>query len=254
MRVGPATPTSAPDDAALRAAAREMEAVLLRQMLRSSGAYGGGEGPGASIREDLFVNALADAVVQSGGLGLAETLTRAMGPAAARSTPAPAPAPVPAPVPAPAPAPGLSTLPTDGRLSSPFGVRTDPFTGAPREHRGVDVGAPEGSAIRATADGVVRAAGTATRWRSITATGSPRSTPTPPSCSSRRARSSAPGRRSGAWGAPGDRRGRTSTSRCAWVGGPSIPPASLRFTRRVSKRIPGADPDQGGSHEGQGRQ
>jgi murein DD-endopeptidase MepM/ murein hydrolase activator NlpD len=130
-----------------------MEAVLLRQMLRSSGVYGGGEGPGASIREDMFVNALADAVVQAGGLGLAETLTRAMGPAAARTAPAPGPALGPAPL------PGLATLPADGRLSSAFGVRTDPFTGAPRQHRGVDVGAPQGSAIRATADGIVRAAG-----------------------------------------------------------------------------------------------
>ncbi|HYD40180.1 MAG TPA: peptidoglycan DD-metalloendopeptidase family protein [Anaeromyxobacter sp.] len=155
MRVGPATPPPAPDDAALRAAARDMEAVLLRQMLRSSGVYGGGEGPGASVREDMFVNALADAVVQAGGLGLAETLTRAMGPAAAR----PASVPVPAPVPAPGFGPGIAALPTEGRLSSPFGVRTDPFTGAPRAHRGVDVGAPEGSAIRATADGIVRAAG-----------------------------------------------------------------------------------------------
>jgi len=158
VRLGPATPAPAPDDAALRTAAREMEAVMLRQMLRSSGVYGGGEGPGASIREDMFVNALADAVVKAGGLGLADTLARAMGPARAGAAPAPLPGAGRAPG-LPAGASGPALLPTEGRVSSPFGLRTDPFTGAPREHRGVDVGAPEGSAIRASADGIVRAVG-----------------------------------------------------------------------------------------------
>ncbi len=60
MKLSPATTAPAADDARLREAARNMEAILLRQMLRSSGVYSGGEGPGASVRQDMFVNALAD--------------------------------------------------------------------------------------------------------------------------------------------------------------------------------------------------
>ncbi len=151
--------THASPDAALDQAARGLEAVLLRQLLRSSGAYGGGEGPGASVREDLFVDALADAVEKAGGLGLAGTLVGALG-----QQPAPAAAPAPA-VPRPTPArsiPGadLAALPVaGGRLTSGFGLRADPFTGARREHDGVDLGAPEGSPIRASAGGVVVSAG-----------------------------------------------------------------------------------------------
>jgi murein DD-endopeptidase MepM/ murein hydrolase activator NlpD len=141
-------------DPALRRAALDMEAILLRQLLRSSGAYVGGEGPGASVRADLFASALADAVTQAGGLGLAETLERSLSGAAPPAAPGPAAV-------APRTSPGAlaSVLPVAGHVTSGFGMRTDPFTGALREHDGLDVGAPEGAAIRATADGVVRSAG-----------------------------------------------------------------------------------------------
>jgi murein DD-endopeptidase MepM/ murein hydrolase activator NlpD len=48
---------------------------------------------------------------------------------------------------------------TPVRVSSPFGARTDPFTGAPGLHQGVDLAAPEGTLVAAAAPGVVRAAG-----------------------------------------------------------------------------------------------
>ncbi|HLT04994.1 MAG TPA: M23 family metallopeptidase [Pseudomonas sp.] len=44
---------------------------------------------------------------------------------------------------------------TQGYLSSPFGRRTDPFTGKPRMHRGVDFAAREGTDVVAVAAGVV---------------------------------------------------------------------------------------------------
>jgi murein DD-endopeptidase MepM/ murein hydrolase activator NlpD len=165
VKLDPATTTPA-DDARLREAARNMEAILLRQMLRSSGVYGGGEGPGASVREDLFVNALADAVESAGGLGIADMLARSMGAAPGSAAPAPRLAPSPSLLPARAvtplaaagPLPG-EVLPLAGHVGSGFGMRTDPFTHQPRRHDGVDVGAPEGAPIRATADGVVRSAG-----------------------------------------------------------------------------------------------
>jgi len=48
-----------------------------------------------------------------------------------------------------------SLWPVDGRLLGPFGQRNDPFSGEGEFHTGVDISAPQGSAVRATADGVV---------------------------------------------------------------------------------------------------
>jgi len=45
------------------------------------------------------------------------------------------------------------------RLTSPFGLRADPFTGNQSMHRGIDLAAPEGTEVFAAADGVVTAIG-----------------------------------------------------------------------------------------------
>jgi len=46
--------------------------------------------------------------------------------------------------------------PVDGRLMlSPFGRRTDPFSGEGAFHKGVDISAPYGTSVRVTADGIV---------------------------------------------------------------------------------------------------
>jgi murein DD-endopeptidase MepM/ murein hydrolase activator NlpD len=50
-------------------------------------------------------------------------------------------------------------LPLRGWESSPYGQRSDPFTGQRSRHRGVDIAAPMGSSIRSATDGVVRNAG-----------------------------------------------------------------------------------------------
>jgi murein DD-endopeptidase MepM/ murein hydrolase activator NlpD len=57
--------------------------------------------------------------------------------------------------------PSATVLPVDGEISSPFGMRSDPFTGEQRFHAGVDVAAPRGTEIRAVADGEVIFSG----WR-----------------------------------------------------------------------------------------
>lgn len=51
--------------------------------------------------------------------------------------------------------------PTDGRVSSHFGMRSHPILGFLRFHRGVDFAAPWGTPVRAAADGEVAAA----EWR-----------------------------------------------------------------------------------------
>jgi murein DD-endopeptidase MepM/ murein hydrolase activator NlpD len=43
----------------------------------------------------------------------------------------------------------------DGRLIGAFGARTDPFSGEGAFHKGVDLGAPTGTPVRATGDGLV---------------------------------------------------------------------------------------------------
>lgn len=48
-----------------------------------------------------------------------------------------------------------SLWPVNGRLLGPFGERDDPFSGEGEFHKGVDISAPAGTAVRATADGFV---------------------------------------------------------------------------------------------------
>jgi murein DD-endopeptidase MepM/ murein hydrolase activator NlpD len=45
--------------------------------------------------------------------------------------------------------------PVDGRLMSSYGLRNDPFSGEGAYHTGVDITAPTGTPVKATADGVV---------------------------------------------------------------------------------------------------
>ncbi|RJX20353.1 MAG: hypothetical protein C4570_03845 [Ammonifex sp.] len=51
--------------------------------------------------------------------------------------------------------PGEIGWPCPGNVSSPFGYRTDPFTGAKKFHAGVDIANREGTEIKSAASGVV---------------------------------------------------------------------------------------------------
>ena len=52
-----------------------------------------------------------------------------------------------------------SIWPTRGGLTGFFGGRSDPFTGEPEYHSGLDISAQKGQAVYATADGLVQSAG-----------------------------------------------------------------------------------------------
>ena len=60
-----------------------------------------------------------------------------------------------------------SIWPVAGWLSSPFGRRTDPFTGDPDFHPGLDISADYGEPVLATGDAVVQTAGAVTGYGNL---------------------------------------------------------------------------------------
>ena len=86
MQIGSLQPEHRPKppdrDAQLRVAAEKLEATFLAEMLKSAGFGKAREGFGGGAGEDNFasflVQAQADEIVKSGGLGLAESLFDAL--------------------------------------------------------------------------------------------------------------------------------------------------------------------------------
>jgi murein DD-endopeptidase MepM/ murein hydrolase activator NlpD len=117
----------------LKDAATQLESVLLKQVLHTSGVFRGTDSPGSAHVADLFAESLANAVAHSGGLGLANLLTETAH--------------------LPKPEVGFDSI------SSKFGPRSDPFHQQPSFHSGVDIPAPEGTPIAAAKDGLVVFAG-----------------------------------------------------------------------------------------------
>lgn len=155
-------------DPRLEEATRALEAMLLKQIVKASNAFTGGDSAGSAVRADLFADALADAVAASGGLGVADAITRSLQPGGEPPPVAPAglrsglPGHPAAPAPLASPAPTFAEpleLPAEGSLTSGFGVRRDPLSGRMAPHTGIDVAAPTGAEIRAPVGGVVRSAG-----------------------------------------------------------------------------------------------
>lgn len=75
-------PAVAPRDTALWQAAQRLEATFLAEMLKSTGLNATSEGFGGGIGEDQFSSFLreaqAEAMVEGGGIGLAQSLFEAM--------------------------------------------------------------------------------------------------------------------------------------------------------------------------------
>jgi murein DD-endopeptidase MepM/ murein hydrolase activator NlpD len=157
------SPAAAPDAERekLHRTAQALEALVLKQLVTASKVFTGGEGAGSSVRAGMFADALADAMVKGGGIGLAAQIERSLAGPGAASLPSPTSL-VPAGV---SPGPALSgttgAAPLEGalRVTSAFGLRQDPFDGRLTRHAGVDLAGREGDQIRAVAGGVVRRAG-----------------------------------------------------------------------------------------------
>lgn len=143
---------------AARTTAKALESMVLKQLVASSGLFKSAQGASAGWTADLFADALADAVTASGVTGLSSTIAGGL-PGGTRPAP-PAPPSSPAPIPFSAPAAPLAPIANGaGHVTSSFGARRDPFTGLEKVHRGVDVGAEEGTPIHATLGGEVIQAG-----------------------------------------------------------------------------------------------
>lgn len=147
--------------------AREFESVMLLQMLRQmrqTALIGESEGGSyASAILDTIDVELARHLSRAGGVGISDAmagvLTRQTVPDTAPPTASPTPL---AATPATAPAPPARTAEAEGmtaHLTSPFGWRADPFTGAQRFHGGIDIRAAYGESVPAAAGGVVVEAG-----------------------------------------------------------------------------------------------
>ncbi|MEK3987922.1 peptidoglycan DD-metalloendopeptidase family protein [Paenibacillus sp. FSL K6-3166] len=70
----------------------------------------------------------------------------------------------------PAPLWASATLPVDSGLytiSSPFAVRTDPFTGESKNHKGIDLAAVAGTPVKAPLDGVIAYVGKQTGYGNL---------------------------------------------------------------------------------------
>lgn len=142
----PLRPSALPDGdrSRLREASRALESLVVKQLVTASKAFTGGEGAGSAIRADMFADALADAMVKGGGIGLARQIERSVMPDPADATPIPT---------------STTTQTATPRVTSAFGLRHDPFDGHLTRHAGVDLAAQEGDDIRAAAGGVVLRAG-----------------------------------------------------------------------------------------------
>jgi len=140
-------------------AGRALEALLLKQLLTSSGVFKGSGTPGSDLTQSLFADTLADAVAKSGGLGLAVPVERELRSIQTGTHGAPSPTVVPGAPTATASAIRATVADPAAHLTSPFGLRVDPLSGALKEHDGIDIAAQAGSPILAAGDGIVVAAG-----------------------------------------------------------------------------------------------
>jgi murein DD-endopeptidase MepM/ murein hydrolase activator NlpD len=149
--------------------AREFEAMLLAQMIGAMRKTVGDSGllqasPERKMMDGFFDIEMARGLVDKVDLGLARQLTgeleRKQGAtdAASAATAAESSARAASGLRAGGGADDLQ-MPVAGRVTSAYGERRDPFTGAPDFHAGLDLAAPRGTPVRAAASGTVEFSG-----------------------------------------------------------------------------------------------
>jgi murein DD-endopeptidase MepM/ murein hydrolase activator NlpD len=162
----------------IRRLAQEFEALLMTQMLRDMRHAmvdddEQNEGLGSGALFDTTEVELARALSRAGGLGLTDALLNAFerqivpstsvdpaGAGAARDTGGVAERPLLHSGPASrSQADMVATLTDRAPISSAFGWRRDPFTGAARFHQGIDIAVKYGAEVRAAAAGRVSFSG-----------------------------------------------------------------------------------------------
>ena len=148
---------SSGDNAQITAAARDIEGLFLKMMFEEMAKTVDREAslvprsPGQDLYEEWFRGEVATEMARRGGMGLGDMIARSLG-----ATPISAPRAAEAY----RKASGASlSIPVDGVVTSPVGVRIGPFTGRPERHTGMDIAVPEGSPVRCPLDGTVTVVG-----------------------------------------------------------------------------------------------
>jgi murein DD-endopeptidase MepM/ murein hydrolase activator NlpD len=141
--------------------ARTLESILLKQLIQDSGVFRGMNQAGGKIYGEMFCEALANAVSQSGGVGIAKLVEGSFEQAGVTAESAERDPDLAAQFlfshGRDTQAPAATNLAPE--VSSNYGRRTDPIDGSAKFHTGIDVAAQEGSPVLAAASGVVRRAG-----------------------------------------------------------------------------------------------
>lgn len=183
-------PASTTERAKVVQLAQEFEAMLMTQMLREMRSSmledeGSEGGYGRETMQDTADIALGQALSRAGGVGLSSIILKSLddrlngtfklpagstpaapgvmpqtGPETLSTVPSLLVSPSTPPVSQPTPGGGSDPLALpSGQLSSNYGWRRDPFTGAATFHKGIDVAQPYGQNVQAAASGRVMFAG-----------------------------------------------------------------------------------------------
>ena len=147
-------------------AAKAFESYMIEMMvkeMRKTIPDGMFSGDSTEIFSGLFDQEISRRIAETGGFGFDDIMGQAMG-AGRSETQAPSLLPLSLPVHSPTHhghdhAHDESELPVDGTITSRFGRRSDPFHGKKRQHKGLDIAAPEGTPIHPIRPGTVVSSG-----------------------------------------------------------------------------------------------